>query len=654
MSLKKQMMIFVVTTLLVLLLGTFALNLSNTKQFLQNQLSSHAQDTATSLGLSLSSVAPDDLPMMQTMINAVFDRGYYARIALEDMDGQPLYLQENPKKVQSVPTWFLQWIDLQTPTASALVQSGWMPLGTLSVTSHAGYAYVELWRAFINLLLWFSLAAVVAIVIVIATLKWMLKPLKTLEKQAEAIVKKEYLLQKNLPSTTEFRQVVAAMNTMVQKLKTVFERDAKMAEKLQKMAYQDSVTGLSNRRHFEMLIDTLLDPQHEGSDGLISLVRIQGLKTLNDRLGYKQGDEFMRHVARALTQHLNTPGALFARINGTELTTLHPGVRMETLEKGLQKAIEEIPHFLSAHQASGLDIKVGAVYLDYQRGQSRESVMSALDLAMDQATQQPGNVVYYATPNAQKPVTQNLSKLLETLFDPQHLLLFQQPSYDANGKAHHAEVLVRLRDEEGQVHSAGYFMPSVHQAGKDLVLDRLVLQQLLLHLESAPRASNLGGRLALNLSASTALSRSLDTALQLPKDPSRTLYKRLAFEVNEQLFAEHAAAGRHFVAQSRALEIAIGIDHFGRHFSGFGHLQTIQPDYVKLDAAFSKGIVEDEQTRQYVASLCEMARSLDIDVIAMAVENQEQQTAFAALGVTLFQGYHYGAPLPLEKSDTTP
>jgi EAL domain-containing protein (putative c-di-GMP-specific phosphodiesterase class I) len=77
------------------------------------------------------------------------------------------------------------------------------------------------------------------------------------------------------------------------------------------------------------------------------------------------------------------------------------------------------------------------------------------------------------------------------------------------------------------------------------------------------------------------------------------------------------------------------------------YLQNLRPDYVKLDGSFSKAIESDENTCSYVSSLCELAKSLDIKVIAMAVENEAQQKAFTELGVDYFQGYLYGAPSPL-------
>ncbi len=141
MSLSKQMIIFIASMLVIVLLGTFLLNLNNTRSFLEAQLQSHAQDTATSLGLSLSSVAdPEDPSSMETMINAVFDRGYYSHITLIDVDEQLIYERANPQEIEGIPQWFIQLISIKAPDATALIQSGWIPVGTLTVQSHPGYA----------------------------------------------------------------------------------------------------------------------------------------------------------------------------------------------------------------------------------------------------------------------------------------------------------------------------------------------------------------------------------------------------------------------------------------------------------------------------------------------------------------------------------
>lgn len=650
MSLNKQMVLFIASMLLILLIGTFALNLSNTKHFLQEQLSSHAQDTATSLGLSLSSNAdPDDLSTMETMINAVFDRGYYSNITLTDMDGKVLYERTNPQQMESVPAWFIEAIALQTPTSEAVVQAGWMPTGMLNVTSHPGYAYTELWKAVINLSTWFAIAALLAIIVIISALRIMLKPLKAMEQQAEAIVKKEYLLQDDLPNTTEFRQVVRAMNAMVQKMKDVFDRDAKTAAKLQKMAYQDSVTGLSNRRHFEMVVDTLLDIQEETSPGMITLIRVEGLKELNDQYGYLIGDHFMKQLADSLYQNLHTPYALFARLNGTEIVAINPGMEAAKIQPVLSQLAKAIPGFLNELNAAEASTSVSIAYMDYQPGETRANLLSSLDYAIEQAREQGKNQTFYYSKQSDMEKQATIwRELIKKAITEQRFVLYQQNTFTYKGEPQDMEVFIRLRDEDGVIHSAGYFMPAVEQSGKTAEIDKMVINLAFEHLHKHPQSN----RLSINLTRSIVFNSELRNWLIRKLNSSNDFRTSLAFELSEPLMMENPEITSHFIKVLKTLEVAIGIDHFGSRFSNLGYLQSIKPDYVKLDAAFSKVIEQDEQTRQYVSSLCEMANSLDTHVVALAVESQAQLDAFSELGVTMFQGYYYGAPTPLDEQKT--
>ncbi|WP_028487347.1 bifunctional diguanylate cyclase/phosphodiesterase [Thiomicrorhabdus chilensis] len=646
MSLNKQMVLFIASMLLILLIGTFALNLSNTKHFLQEQLSSHAQDTATSLGLSLSSNAdPDDISTMETMINAVFDRGYYSNITLTDMDGKILYERINPQQMEAVPAWFIESINLQTPTAEAIVQAGWIPIGMLNVTSHPGYAYTELWKAVINLSIWFAIAALLAVIVIVSALRIMLKPLKAMEQQAEAIVKKEYLLQDDLPNTTEFRQVVRAMNAMVQKMKDVFDRDAKTAAKLQKMAYQDSVTGLSNRRHFEMVVDTLLDIQEETTPGMITLVRVEGLKELNDQYGYLIGDHFMKQLADSLYSTLHTPYALLARLNGTEIVTINPGLEAQKLQPVLSQVSKAIPDALKSLNAGEAPTSVSIAYMDYQPGETRANLLSSLDYAIEQAREQGKNQTFYYSKQSDMEKQANIwSQLIRKAITEQRFVLYQQNTFTYQGEPQDKEVFIRLRDEDGVIHSAGYFMPAVEQSGKTAEIDKMVINLAFEHLQKHQPTQ----RLSINLTRSIVFNAELRNWL-IRNLNTKDVRTSLAFELSEPLMIENPEVTSQFIKVLKTLGVAIGIDHFGSRFSNLGYLQGIKPDYVKLDSAFSKVIEQDEQTRQYVSSLCEMANSLDINVIALAVESQAQLDAFSELGVAMFQGYYYGAPTPLNE-----
>jgi len=644
MSLNKQMVLFIASLLMILLAGTFSLNLSNTKNFLQEQLHSHAQDTATSLGLSLSSLQdPNDLSSMETMINAVFDRGYYKNITLKNTEGELLYQRENTETMEDVPEFFIHTIELSAPTAEALVQSGWIPVGTLSVTSHTGYAYIELWNSTVTLLTWFLLAAIVSTLIIIYALKVMLAPLKKMEEQAKAIVKKEYLIQEPLPKTTEFREVVAAMNAMVSKLKMIFERDANTAEKLQKMAFQDPVTELHNRRHFEMLLDSLLDPKEDAIPGTICLVRIQNLKILNEQYGYITGDKLIKSLAEEVQSNLYHRNSLFARLNGTELVAVLPNSDPKQVQPQAEIITKRLSKILKQLSIEASKTSLSIAYICYEPGQTRSTLLANLDFAMSEANQLGENQVYfYKTEKSSRPSHLAWDKKLDQAFFEERFLLFQQNSYDHNREIHDQEVLIRLTDFDGIVRSAGYFMPAIEQLNRIEEIDKLVIQKVLQFLQHPSNHP-----VAVNLSKSVLENPLFKKWLITTLTTSKAHLSSLSFELPERLILEEKGTAWPLIEEFKQLGVGFGIDHFGSALTNISYLQTIRPNYIKLDPSFSKTICIDEQTKNYVASLCELAKSLDINIIAVAIENQEQQKAFADLGTEYFQGYYYGAPSAL-------
>ncbi|BBN58674.1 EAL domain-containing protein [Hydrogenovibrio marinus] len=644
MSLSKQMILFIAGMLMILLVGTFILNFNNTKTFLEHQLVSHSQDTATSLGLSLSSVADgEDTSSMETMINAVFDRGYYSMIALYDVDGKVIYERTNSDSIRGIPNWFIHLIRIKAPMAQSLVQTGWIPVGKLKVESHPGYAYIELWKTTLTLTIWFVIAAVLAIALAIYALRVMLNPLKKLEQQAEAIVKKEYLLQEDLPNTTEFKQVVSAMNTMVHKMKDVFDRDAKMSEKLQKIAYQDSVTGLSNRLHFEMNIDSLIDPKSEALPGAMALVRIQNLKDINDEFGYPIGDKFVKLLSAKLIQHLNFKQMLNARLNGTELISVMPNCRIEIVIKQTEAFLTSVNDILSELNMPEdyLNINIGIIH--YEPGQTRGALLTNLDIAVTEAVQKGRNTYCYTANEDEHTDEQIWHDIIERAIKDNRFVLFQQGAYSATRQVHSSELLIRMKDDNGELQSAGFFMPTVIRLHRESEIDRLVAELAASFITSCPH--QIVSRLSINLSGATLESaKEREGLLEHIKmhDP-----KHFSFEVAEDLISDSNSQTRDFLKNLSKQGYEFGIDNFGSQFTKLAFLQDLRPDFIKLDMSFTNVIEKDEQTRSYVASVVDMCTSLDILIIAMGIESDAQRQAFEALGVTTFQGYLYGAPKPL-------
>ena len=251
MTLIKKMALGVLFMLFIVFIGTYVITMNNARNFFIAQIESNAQDTATSLGLSLSqSLVRHDLPSMNAMSQAVFDRGYFSSIQIKDIKGKIIVSKKGPPQETNVPAWFIHLIQFPATEKSSLVMDGWMQAGVVFVTTDPSYAYVSLWRNAVGMVKGYLLFAVIAVSLVYAFIQFLLSPLKRVTAQALAISDHEFPIETNIPKTPELRQVTLAMNQMSMKIKSLFQEQVQQAETLRIQVYQDPLTGLSNRRYF--------------------------------------------------------------------------------------------------------------------------------------------------------------------------------------------------------------------------------------------------------------------------------------------------------------------------------------------------------------------------------------------------------------------
>src|SRR4029079_10919045 len=148
MTLRRQLITAVSLLFFVLLAGVEAIYLFNSRAQLQQQLGSQAQDSATALALRLALLR--DLAgegMGETIVNPVFDRGYFREISVLSTDGRTLVRKVLPPGPGDVPGWVARLLPIHAPRAQSLISSGWRELGRVVVQSQPNFAYQQLWHA---------------------------------------------------------------------------------------------------------------------------------------------------------------------------------------------------------------------------------------------------------------------------------------------------------------------------------------------------------------------------------------------------------------------------------------------------------------------------------------------------------------------------
>lgn len=117
MRLSTQLSTSLLVFLILVFAGSFVINVKLTREYVNEQLATHAQDTATSLGLSITPYLSEDngIAVAETMVNAIFDRGFYQYITITDMEGNLLIEKRNPTTVDTVPSWFTDIVEITPP-----------------------------------------------------------------------------------------------------------------------------------------------------------------------------------------------------------------------------------------------------------------------------------------------------------------------------------------------------------------------------------------------------------------------------------------------------------------------------------------------------------------------------------------------------------
>ncbi|HDS1699651.1 MULTISPECIES: cyclic di-GMP receptor LapD [Pseudomonas] len=646
MSLFKQLLLAICLFLVVAFSGSFMVSLESSRSQYVNQLRSHAQDAATALALSLTPNI-DDPAMVELMVSSIFDSGYYASIKVVDLGSNAVLVERHAEPDPGgVPLWFVRLIGLEAAGGDAIVSRGWQQAARVEVISHPMFAIAKLWQSALGSLGWLLLCGAASAVLGALLLRRQLKPLDYMVEQSHAIARREFLSLPELPRTPELRRVVQAMNQMVEKLKALFTEQAERSERLRAESYQDSLTGLSNRRYFEMQLNTRVSNLEDARAGYLLLLRVQGLAGLNARLGGQRTDQLLQAVGEQLRRTCASypeTNDLISRSRGGEFAVLAPGMVHEEAVQ-LAQALEATLQSLHETGASDIDPVACIGLAPFSPGDSPQALLKLADEALARAENQPtpGWVCLEQGVAAVAADSQHdWHERLDQAFINGHFELFFQPVMDCASmqRVLHHKVISRLRDGQGEALPAGRFLPWLERFGWMPRLDVLVLEKVLAHLRGHDQV------LALNLSAATlADPKALQRVFEL-LGQNAALGPRLVFEIGEEQLPEQVALEQ-LTRRLHGLGFGLALQRFGGRFSMIGNLAHLGLAYLKIDGSYIRNIDHEQHKRLFIEAIQRAAHSIDLPLIAERVETEGERLVLQEMGVGGIQGQLVGEPAP--------
>ena len=643
MSLFKQLFIAICVLMLVNFAGSFLVSVEGSREQQVNQLRAHAQDAATALGLSLSPYA-DDVPMMELMVSSIFDSGYFQSIRVLNAESGEVLVERNGVPVSvTAPEWFARLVDLAPASGDAIVSDGWRQAARVEVISHPLFAVGRLWQSTLGTLVWLMLSSLLCVCLGVLFLKRQLRPLEYLVEQSNAIARREFLSLPALPKTPEFRRVVSAMNQMVEKLKALFAEEASRSEKLRADAYEDSLTGLANRRYFDLQLQARLVGENACS-GFLLLLRINDLAGLNQRIGGQRTDQLLKAVAEQL-QQLSQGRFVLARNRGGEFALMVVGLQRDEAEQ----LAETLDQALTSLQQTGVTDSLPVAHIGmaaFAPGDEPAGVYQAADEALARAAcQSEQNWACYEVSDVPQPVTaerQAWYRLLDEALTMGRVQLYAQSVVDADQPARvlHRKVLARLHDEQGTLLPAGRFLPWLERFGWAARLDLSMLDQALAHL------LNSQDTLALSLSGSTLRDPQALAAFYDKLRQHSQLGARLIIELDEDQLPEQDEL-QSLAQRLRTLGFGLALQHFGGRFSMIGNLAKLGLSHIKVDGNHIRCIDQEDDKRLFIEAMQRAAHSIDLPLFAERVETEGEWQVLRSMGIVGVQGRLFGEPSSL-------
>jgi diguanylate cyclase (GGDEF)-like protein len=429
---------------------------------------------------------------------------------------------------------------------------------------------------------------------------------------------------------------------MVGKLKALFAEEAARSEALRAEAYQDSLSGLANRRYFDLQLHARLSVEEQACSGFLLLLRVNDLAGLNQRLGGQRTDQLLKAIAEQL-QQLSQGRFVLARNRGGEFAVLAAGLQRseaQQLAENLERAL------LSLQQTGASDcLPVAHIGLTaFAPGDASDDLYRALDAALTQAASQAQPSWAFSQQAEQQQAVderQNWYRLLDQALTQGRFQLFFQPVVAAGEteRVLHHKVLARLLDEQGELVPAGRFLPWLERFGWSARLDLAMLGWVLAQMDKHT------AKVALSLSGSSVSEPQTLVKLYALLQQYPHLGPRLTLELDEDQLPEQNALEA-LTQRLRALGFGLGLQHFGGRFSMIGNLAKLGLAYLKVDGSYIRAIDQENDKRLFIEAMQRAANSIDLPLIAERVETEGEWQVLRAMGIEGVQGRLFGEPGP--------
>lgn len=416
--------------------------------------------------------------------------------------------------------------------------------------------------------------------------------------------------------------------------------------KLISAAEHDRLTMLYNRNFFFEYANRLYQFHPDMHLDAVAL-NIEQFHTVNALNGYEFGDDVLRIVGNEIRAFLSENEGIASRFEADRFVIFCAGQKdyHDLLDRFQNKLNDVFPN-VNIHLRMGVktweENAVPVILFDRAR--------AACDMV--RGNYQDPLKIYNEDMQQQELRNQRLLNDLRVAVEEKQLMVYYQPKYaiqEEPPRLSSAEALVRWQHPELGMISPGDFIPLFEGNGLISVVDTFVWESAAKQIAEWKEKYGISLPVSVNLSRADVFDPSLEERLVDLVESNHLSYSNFKLEVTESAYTDNAKRVLEVIERLRARGFEIEMDDFGSGYSSLNMLSDMPIDVLKMDMKFVRNIENNDTDRRLVSLILDLARYLEVLVVAEGVETEGQLAILKEGGCDLVQGYYFSRPLPPEE-----
>jgi diguanylate cyclase (GGDEF)-like protein/PAS domain S-box-containing protein len=430
-----------------------------------------------------------------------------------------------------------------------------------------------------------------------------------------------------------------------------------LQQRMSHLASHDPLTGLINRREFELrLADAITGAAQGRRSWVLCYLDLDEFKLVNDTCGHGAGDELLRQLTSVLDARVGD-GDTLARLGGDEFGILFTDCTLDEAEHKAQAVIDAVRQYRFQWQDQVFEIAASIGIVPVSGSGNLAELLSAADSACYVAKDRGRNQIHVSTANDIEVMTRHSEmrwvERINRALEENRFRLYRQPIQslrDPQSAPPINELLLRLVDGQGRIVTPSQFITAAERYRMMPVIDLWVVGAALETIGSLRDPDQLGGAVfTINLSGQSFGNEDLQRTILKSLDRHEISARRVMFEITETAAISNLSRAIDFMNSLKDRGCRFVLDDFGSGLSSFRYLKSLEVEFLKIDGELVREIADDPIQREMVAAIHRIGESMGIQTIGEWVESSEIARALADIGVDYAQGWAVGRPVPFDE-----